>query len=146
MQLYHCRVCRLQFYDVAQPAEPAVQQSAEGTRETIAVAEPADDDFTVIGPAMTIRGRVSSQEDIIVHGDIDGDVRMPAHRLTIGTAGRVRGDVLAAEVMALGTIEGNVDARKKFTIGAGGSIQGNLRTPSLSIEEGAFVKGRIETA
>src|ERR1035438_8652401 len=64
MQLYHCRVCRLQFYDVGQAAEPAVQSTAEAAPEEVAMAEPAAADGTFIGQTVTIRGRLSSQEDI----------------------------------------------------------------------------------
>jgi len=145
MQLYHCRVCRLQFYDIGQAAEPAVQKTAEAAREEIPIAEPAADP-TVIGQTVTIRGRVSSQENILVNGEIEGDLEIPAHRLTIGMEGRMRGDVLAAEAVALGTVEGNVDARQKLTICAGARMTGNIRTPSLTIEEGALFKGGIETA
>src|ERR1700691_81686 len=146
MQLYHCRVCRLQFYDVAQAVEPAIQQAAEPAAEQIAIADPAAAGPTLIGPTMTIRGRLSSQEDIVVHGLIEGDIRIPAHRLIVGLDGCVRGNVLAAEVLALGTVEGNVEARRTFAIRATASMNGDIHTPSLSIDEGALIKGSIETA
>ncbi|MGA3078016.1 MAG: polymer-forming cytoskeletal protein [Bryobacteraceae bacterium] len=146
MQLYHCRVCRLQFYDTGQAAQPAVQSTAEAPRTEIATAEPVAADGTLIGQTVTIRGRLSSRENIVVEGEIEGDIEIPAHRVTIGMAGRMRGDVLAAEVVALGTIDGNVDARQNFALRAGAKMIGNIRTPSLKIEEGASFKGRIEHA
>jgi cytoskeletal protein CcmA (bactofilin family) len=112
MRLYRCSVCRLQFYDIGQAAEPAA-------------ASP-----TVIGRTMTITGRMSCRENILVDGEIEGDLEIPAHRLTIGPSGRMRGDVRAAEVV----------------IRASATVTGNIRTPSLTIEEGAFFKGGIETA
>jgi cytoskeletal protein CcmA (bactofilin family) len=81
-----------------------------------------------------------------VNGEIAGDLDIPANRLTVGKTGRMRGDVLAAEVVALGTVEGNIDARQKFAIRASARMTGTIRTPSLRIEEGAFFKGRVETA
>jgi cytoskeletal protein CcmA (bactofilin family) len=146
MQLYHCHVCRLQFYDIGQAAEPEVQKTPEAVPEKIVIAEPAAAEPTLIGPTVTIRGRLSSQEDILVNGEIAGDLDIPANRLTVGKTGRMRGDVLAAEVVALGTVEGNIDARQKFAIRASARMTGTIRTPSLRIEEGAFFKGRVETA
>ena len=147
MQLYHCYVCRLQFYDIGPTPEPAVQKPAEQPEDQAATGEPAAaGDPTVIGRTVRIRGRLSSEEDILVDGEIEGDLDIPAHRLTIGMAGRMRGDVLAREAVALGTLEGNVDARQKFAMRASARMSGNIRTPSLTIEEGAFFKGRIETA
>jgi cytoskeletal protein CcmA (bactofilin family) len=152
MQLYHCRVCRLQFYDIGQAAQPAVQKTAEAEAppEKIPIAEPAPAepaaaDPTLIGRTVTIRGRLSSQGSILVDGEIQGDLDIPSHRLTVGISGRMYGDVLAVEVVVLGIIEGNVDARQKIAIRTSASVTGNIRTPSLSIEEGAFFKGRIET-
>jgi len=144
MQLYHCRVCRLQFYDIGPTGQAAVQKTAEAVRKEIAIAAPAAEDPTLIGRTMTIRGRLSSQENILLNGEIEGDLEIPAHRLTVGLAGRIRGDVLAAEVVAMGTVEGNVDARQRFAIHAGARMIGNIRTPSVTIEEGAFFKGRID--
>jgi cytoskeletal protein CcmA (bactofilin family) len=112
----------------------------------IAMAEPVAVDGTLIGQTVTIRGRLSSRENIVVEGEIEGDIELPAHRLTIGMAGRMRGNVLAAEVVALGTIDGDVDARQNFALGATARMTGNIRTPSLRIEEGASFKGRIEHA
>jgi len=151
MQLYHCRVCRLQFYDVGQAAQPADRKAAAPPRGKIEIAEQAPAeltaaDFTVIGPAVTIRGRLFSRESVLVNGEIEGDLEIPAHRLTVGISGRMHGDVLAADVVALGIIEGDVDARHRCAIGRSATVTGNIRTPSLSIEEGAFFKGKIETA
>jgi len=146
MQLYHCRVCRLQFYDVAHPAQPPVQTTAEAPPGEVVVAEPAAAGETVIGETVTIQGRLSGEENIMVNGEVDGDIEIPSHRLTIGMAGRMRGDVLAAEVVALGTVEGNIDARQSFALQASARMTGDIRTPSLKIEEGALFKGKIEHA
>jgi len=152
MQLYHCRVCRLQFYDVGQPAQPAAPETAEAPREATAVAGPAPPPTAVpaartrIGRAVEIKGRLSSEEDIVVDGETEGDIEIPAHRLTIGLDGWVRGDVRAAEVVISGTVEGNVDARQKFVMTGSSRMIGNIRAPSLRIDEGAFFKGKIETA
>ena len=146
LQLYHCNACRLQFYDIGQTAEPVARKTAEGTPAKIVEAEPVAADATLIGQTVLIKGRLSSRENILVNGEIQGDVEIPAHRLTIGIGGRMYGDVLAAEVAALGTVEGNVEAKRRFALGASATMTGNIRTASLGIEEGAFFKGRIETA
>jgi cytoskeletal protein CcmA (bactofilin family) len=150
-QLYHCRVCRLQFYDNGQAAQAAekiatVEPAEPAAAPPVAAAPEAGEDATAIGRTVTIKGRLSSQENILVDGEIEGDVEMPAHRLTVGISGRMRGDVVAAEVIALGTVEGSVDARRKFDIHRSASMTGNIRTPSLTVAEGATFKGKIETA
>lgn len=165
MQLYHCRVCRLQFYDASPTAEPAASQAPappeappakapqqaagkppEPVREKIPVSEPAAPGLSRIGRAVTIRGRLSSREDILVEGQIEGDLHLPGYRLTIGTGALLQGDVTAAEAVVLGSVEGNVDARRSIELREGARMLGDLRTPSLAVEDGAFVRGRVETA
>jgi len=43
-----------------------------------------------------------------------------------------------------GTVAGDLEASKKITIRKGGRLVGDLRTPGIIIEEGAYFKGKIE--
>jgi cytoskeletal protein CcmA (bactofilin family) len=52
--------------------------------------------------------------------------------------------VAAREVDVAGVIDGNVDATKKITVRKGGRLLGDLRTPGIVIEDGAYFKGKIE--
>jgi cytoskeletal protein CcmA (bactofilin family) len=95
---------------------------------------------------VTIHGRVDSAENISLDGAIEGSVVIPAHRLTIGKAGRIRGEVDAGEVAASGTVHGNVEARSRGALATGANVFGNIRAPSLSIAEGAYLRGKVETS
>ncbi len=99
---------------------------------------------TVIGSSMTIRGVVRSDESLHIEGELDGKLEMGDHRLTIGTHGRVNADTQAREVEILGVLNGDIDAAKKISIRKGGRLIGDLRTPAIVIEDGAYFKGRIE--
>src|SRR5947209_14160483 len=99
---------------------------------------------TVIGKGMTIKGTVRSEETLHVDGELDGKLDLPGQRLTIGPNGRVHADTTAREVEVLGTLNGDIDAAKKITIRKGGRLIGNLKTPAIVIEDGAYFKGRIE--
>jgi cytoskeletal protein CcmA (bactofilin family) len=98
----------------------------------------------VIGKGMIIRGQIRSGEHIQVDGEIEGGLQLPGYDLTIGAGGRVRADVSAREVDVAGIIDGNVDATKKVTVRKGGRLLGDLRTPGIVIEDGAYFKGKIE--
>ncbi len=99
---------------------------------------------TVIGRHMAIRGSIRSAESLHIDGEVDGSLELPDHRLTIGLHGRVNADAKVREVEVLGRHEGNIDAAKKITIRKGGRLVGDLRTPAIVIEDGAYFKGRIE--
>lgn len=98
----------------------------------------------VIGKGMVIRGQIRSGEHIHVDGEVEGNLQLPGYDLTVSAQARVRADVSAREVETAGVIEGNVDATKKITVRKGGRLLGDLRTPGIVIEDGAYFKGKIE--
>ena len=119
------------------PSEPANRADAAG--EIVKTAH-----VTVIGKAMTIKGAVTSEESLQIDGELDGKLDLADHRLTVGPQARVNANTRAREVEVLGTFNGDIDAAKKVTIRRGGRLLGDLRTPAIVIEDGAYFKGRIE--
>ncbi len=79
-----------------------------------------------------------------IEGEIEGTVQLPGFDLRVTSVGKIHGNVAAREVDSAGTIEGNVDATKKITIRKGGRLLGDLKTPGIVIEDGAYFKGKIE--
>lgn len=133
----------LMWSDRKQESFPSVR-SSDANNRVEADAAGRVSLVTVIGKAMTIKGTVKSQESLHVDGELEGKLDLPGHRLTIGTNGRVRADTTAREVEVLGTLHGDINAAKKITIRKGGRLVGDLRTPAIVIEDGAYFMGRIE--
>lgn len=98
----------------------------------------------VVGRGMVIRGQVRSGEHIHVDGEVEGILQLPGFDLMVSKDARVRAHVTAREVEVAGLIDGNVDATKKITVRRGGRLLGDLRTPGIVIEDGAYFKGKIE--
>jgi cytoskeletal protein CcmA (bactofilin family) len=97
-----------------------------------------------IGKAVKIVGQIHSKEDLYVDGDVEGTVEAPEHKLTIGPNGTVHATVKAREVVALGTIQGNVEAAERIEIRKEAKLVGDIRTARIVIEDGAFFKGSID--
>jgi cytoskeletal protein CcmA (bactofilin family) len=97
-----------------------------------------------IGKAVKIVGQIYSKEDLYVDGEIEGTVEALEHKLTIGPNGAVRAGVKAREVVALGTIQGNVEAHDKIEIRKDAKLVGDIRTARIIIEDGAYFKGSID--
>jgi cytoskeletal protein CcmA (bactofilin family) len=97
-----------------------------------------------IGKAVKVVGQIYSKEDLYVDGEIEGTVEALEHKLTIGPNGVVRAGVKAREVVALGTIQGNVDAHDKLEIRKDAKLVGDIRTARIIIEDGAYFKGSID--
>ena len=97
-----------------------------------------------IGKAVKIVGQIFSKEDLYVDGDVEGTVEALEHKLTIGPNGTVHAAVKAREVVALGTIQGNVEATEKIEIRKDAKLVGDIRTARIIIEDGAYFKGSID--
>ena len=81
-----------------------------------------------IGKAVKINGQIHSKEDLFVDGDVEGTVEAPDHKLTIGPNGTVHAMVKAREVVALGSIQGNVEATERIEIKKDAKLIGDIRT------------------
>jgi cytoskeletal protein CcmA (bactofilin family) len=66
------------------------------------------------------------------------------HKLTIGPNGTVRAAIKAREVVALGSIHGNVEAADKIEIRKDAKLIGDIRMARIIIEDGAYFKGMSE--
>jgi cytoskeletal protein CcmA (bactofilin family) len=97
-----------------------------------------------IGKAVKIVGQIFSKEDLYVDGDLEGTVEALEHRLTIGPNGTVHAGIKAREVVALGTIQGNVEAAERIEIRKDAKLVGDIRTARIIIEDGAYFKGSID--
>lgn len=98
----------------------------------------------VIGKAVKIVGQIFSREDLYVDGDVEGTIELLEHKLTIGPNGKVQAGVKAREVVALGTIQGNVEASDRLEIRKDAKLVGDIRTARIVIEDGAYFKGSID--
>jgi cytoskeletal protein CcmA (bactofilin family) len=97
-----------------------------------------------IGKAVKIVGQIFSREDLYVDGDVEGTIELMEHKLTIGPNGKVHAGVKAREVVALGTIQGNVEASERIDIRKDAKLVGDIKTARIVIEDGAYFKGSID--
>ena len=100
--------------------------------------------IAVIGRGMMIKGQIRSAEHMYIAGEIEGSLHLAGYDLTVTADSRVRANVTAREVDISGSIQGNVDATRKITVRKGATLIGDLRTPGIVIEDGAYFKGNIE--
>ena len=97
-----------------------------------------------IGKAVKIVGQIYSREDLYVDGDVEGTIELLEHKLTIGPNGKVQAAIKAREVVALGAIQGNVEAAEKLEIRKDARLVGDIKTARIIIEDGAYFKGSID--
>lgn len=126
------------------PTKPLENAGATASPQRVAEGVVSLANLTVIGKAMVVRGHIRSTESLHIEGEVDGTLELPGARLTVGPTAKVKADATAREIEVLGSLSGDLDATKKITIRKGGRLVGDLRTPGIVIEEGAYFKGKIE--
>ncbi len=98
----------------------------------------------VIGESTRVRGRVSGDGNLLVEGQIEGDITIRGD-LSIASGGTATSNVDADAVSVSGTLEGDVNARGTVSIESGATVRGNIRGASVSIAEGAEFAGRLDS-
>jgi len=97
-----------------------------------------------IGRSIVLKGELSANEDLVIDGQFEGTVNLQDHCLTVGPNGKVKAGIDARQVVVFGTVNGNVNAREKIEVRRTGNVTGDLKSGSVSIEEGAYFKGSID--
>ena len=121
-------------------ATPSDRKPFEPEREG-----PARSGMAYIGKTVVVKGELSGREDLYLDGEVEGTVELPDHNLTVGPNGRVKANLHAKDIIIIGKVQGNVRAIDKVEIRKSGSLIGDILTARPIIEEGAYVKGSIET-
>jgi cytoskeletal protein CcmA (bactofilin family) len=101
---------------------------------------------SVLGPTLTFRGgELSSDEDLIIEGTVEGKIAHQSHHLTIGKSGRVKANVRARLITVYGTVEGDLHGDEGVQITATAHVVGNVTAPRVSLENGAHFQGSVTT-
>jgi cytoskeletal protein CcmA (bactofilin family) len=131
-----------------QPPKPA-RASWEGTTKMNKdVMRPAggttDRALSRLGSSLNVKGEISGNEDLDIDGTVEGLVHIDERKLTVGATAKLTADIIAGEVIVYGSVKGNVHGKGKVEIKKDGSMNGDLTTVQIIIEDGAYFKGSIE--
>ena len=98
---------------------------------------------SVIGRSMKLKGNISSDEEILIEGKVDGTIKMK-HNVVVGKSGKVKADISAREIIIEGEVNGNVHGIVKVEIMPGGILNGDIISEKVVLAEGAKFKGNID--
>ena len=126
----------------APPADWGTTQTKEDAKHPTDAA--VDRPVSRVGPSLYLKGELSSNEDLYLDGMVEGRVQLNDRKLTIATSAKAAADIFAGEVVVCGAVKGNVHAKKRIEIKKEGSVTGDLTTPQILIEDGAYFKGTIK--
>jgi len=99
---------------------------------------------TTIGRAVTIKGDIHSEEDLLIDGQVEGTLELGLHRLVVGPNAQIRATITAREVEVQGVVTGNVEAVERIILRKASKVVGDLKMAGVAIEDGANFKGMID--
>ncbi len=97
-----------------------------------------------IGSTIHIKGDVTGDEDLIIHGHVEGKIDLKDHNVIIGSNGKVEANINARQIVVEGKLRGDLNGEEKVIIRETGNVLGNVVSPRVTLEDGAMFKGSIE--
>ncbi len=131
------------------PGTPSVQVPGAPIRPGNAIpamrpSTPNSRDVACLGATLVVKGDISGSEDLQIDGTVEGSISLQSQRLTVGHTAHLNSEIVAREVVVYGKVEGNLRVRDRVEIKKDSSVMGDITTARISIEDGAYFKGRIE--
>lgn len=95
---------------------------------------------TIIGKDTVFTGTLDVKGAVRVDGTVKGKV-ICTDTVTVGTTGYVEADLEGQVVVVAGKVVGNLTATEKLELQAKSDVEGDLKTKSLVVEQGAIFCG-----
>jgi cytoskeletal protein CcmA (bactofilin family) len=98
---------------------------------------------TAIGPTIIIKGKLRSDEDLIVRGRVEAEISS-SKALLVENSGIIKANIKVKSARISGVLVGNVTAEERVEIAPDGRMVGDLTAPKIIINDGAAFRGRID--
>lgn len=100
--------------------------------------------MAVIGATVHVTGDITSEENLIIEGQVDGTINLKGHELVIGQSGTANANISAKIIKVDGHVQGDLVGKEKVIISKTGNAKGNIVAPTVILEEGGKFKGSID--
>jgi cytoskeletal protein CcmA (bactofilin family) len=97
---------------------------------------------TVLGADCHIAGDLHIDNDAILNGQFEGELRV-TRSLEVGDSARLRGTIVAGVVVMSGEAEAVIVAESAVHLLSGCRVKGRIYAPQLQVEEGAHFDGEL---
>lgn len=97
-----------------------------------------------IGSQLTVDGRITGREDLLIEGRFKGRIELTRGSLVITRGARVEADVRVKFLTLQGELKGNIDAEERVLVAETATLTGDITAARVSIMNGARFKGAIK--
>jgi len=112
-------------------------------KEQVVQTEPDYENFTLLAKDVDFKGVVTFDGTVRVDGRVEGEIHTSG-TLIVGEHAVIKGVVSAGVLMNSGKINGTITAVERIQILKPGILVGDIRTPSIAIEEGSHFHGMCD--
>ncbi len=96
--------------------------------------------FSVLGADLSVTGNIAASSDLHIDGTVHGDITCES--LVQGESSAINGAIVARSARLSGRIDGSISC-SELVILKTARITGDVHYDTLTIEQGAFVDGRL---
>jgi cytoskeletal protein CcmA (bactofilin family) len=124
---------------------PGLDSEGGPVAEHGADAVPGDEVIAFVGKGVEFKGVITYNGTVRIDGRLDGEIHT-AGVLMVGQEAVITAKVTAGTVISRGHITGDVVAAGRVRLLAPAILNGSVKTPLLSMEEGVLFNGSLEMA
>ncbi len=96
-----------------------------------------------VGKGVEFKGTISYSGTVRIDGFLDGEIHTEG-TLLVGEEAVLTAKVSAGTIVCMGKLTGDVVAKEKIKLLAPAVLNGGVKTPMLSIEDGVLFNGTLE--
>ena len=102
-----------------------------------------EDAKTLIADDVEITGSIKCSSPVKLAGKLNGDLTC-AGDVLVEKGAAIKGNVLAASIVVLGMVKGNITAKERIELKGTARVAGDIKGKRLIVEEGVSLVGKSE--
>ncbi|MGH7216564.1 MAG: bactofilin family protein [Nitrospiraceae bacterium] len=112
---------------------------------TNSVSDRAEDISAFVGKGVEFKGTITYSGTVKIDGYLDGEIHTDG-MLLIGEDAVIQAKITAGTIVSKGKLTGEVVAKECIKLRAPAVMNGSVKTPVLSMEDGVLFNGALEMA
>ena len=120
-----------------------VEIEGDGSTSQSTRPETGEEVSAFVGKGVEFKGTITYKGTVRIDGFLDGEIHTEGV-LLVGEEAVITAKVTAGTIVCKGKITGEILAKEKIKLRAPAIINGGVKTPMLSIEEGVLFNGTLE--
>ena len=106
-------------------------------------AAPTGNLTAFIDQGSKFEGKLSFKDTVRIDGAFTGEISSE-NTLIVGETGEIDATIRSTTVVVSGSVVGNVHAARQIVLHKSARVEGDLKTPSLVMEQGAVLNGSVD--